>query len=329
MSLSVRHVLRSSHTRTILLSLAVGFSVPLIGQNIAVYKRQHCNTNYHLLNPRGRCWPTPPPIKEEYDVFGRQLDAWIREQEHTREVTHVSVYFRDLENGPWFGIEQDEPFSPASLLKVPIMLAILKQTETNPGILAEEIGYTNKLGNYPNIQDPEKTLIPNHSYTVDELLRRMIVYSDNTSKELLKVFLHDVEPQHALLDETYNRLGILRHDEGLENTISVKTYSSIFRILYNASYLSKEMSEKALELLTDVEFRQGLVAGVPETVKVAHKFGVRDLQDSHQLHDCGIIYYPQNPYILCVMTRGKEINELEKIIREVSRMIFNEIQSRN
>ncbi len=31
--------------------------------------------------------------------------------------SHISVYFRDLNNGPWFGINEKEEFSPASLLK--------------------------------------------------------------------------------------------------------------------------------------------------------------------------------------------------------------------
>ena len=41
-----------------------------------------------------------------------------------------------------------------------------------------------------------------------------------------------------------------------------------------------------------------------------------------QLHDCGIIYYPGNPYLLCVMTRGDSFGELSSTIRDISDIIY-------
>jgi hypothetical protein len=37
-------------------------------------------------------------------------------------------------------------------------------------------------------------------------------------------------------------------------------YASFFRVLFNASYLNRKDSEKALALLTKVAFRDGLIA---------------------------------------------------------------------
>lgn len=47
-----------------------------------------------------------------------------------------------------------------------------------------------------------------------------------------------------------------------------------------------------------------------------------------ELHDCGIIYYPNNPYVLCVMTRGDSMEELKKIISTISLMTYKEVDSR-
>jgi len=109
--------------------------------------------------------------------------------------------------------------------------------------------------------------------------------------------------------------------------MSVKDYSSFFRILYNASYLSKEMSSKALKLLTQVNFNKGLVAGLPKGVKIAHKFGERGyaLNDIKQLHDCGIVYHPRKTYLICVMTKGNKIEDLEYIIQKISKFIYQTV----
>jgi hypothetical protein len=84
-----------------------------------------------------------------------------------------------------------------------------------------------------------------------------------------------------------------------------------------------------LSLLVQSDFGGGLQSGVPPNIKVANKFGERILESGEkQLHDCGIIYYPDNPYQLCIMTSGNNFKELEKIIREISKEVYEEVDSR-
>jgi len=164
------------------------------------------------------------------------------------------------------------------------------------------------------------------SYTVDELLRRMIAYSDNNSAALLEQTV-----KIDLLRQTYYDLGI-RSPYAMkaeDDYISVNNYASIFRILYNASYQSKLMSEKALEYLAESAFKGGLVGGIPEGIVVAHKFGEWESGDNKeikQLHDCGIVYYPNHPYLLCVMTRGNSFEYLDDSIREISHAVHEGIR---
>jgi len=68
---------------------------------------------------------------------------------------------------------------------------------------------------------------------------------------------------------------------------------------------------------------------VPKEVRVAHKFGELGLPNGEkQLHDCGIIYYPGNPYLLCVMSKGKDSQKLSGIIQTISSMVYKEVDSR-
>lgn len=102
------------------------------------------------------------------------------------------------------------------------------------------------------------------------------------------------------------------------------------RVLFNATYLNDANSEKALVLLSKATFDKGLTAGVPSTIVVSHKFGEHvngadGVINSVELHDCGIVYYPKNPYLLCVMTRGKNINDLQNTIKEISNTVYTVI----
>lgn len=245
------------------------------------------------------------------------------------QANEVSVYFRNLNDGPWFGINQDINYFPASLLKLPIMLAYYKASESEPKVLDEKItydeGYVKTLGNFNEEEyyKPEKTIEPKQTYTVSELIEKMIVYSDNNAKNLLVLNLDKPD----MLYKLYTDLGLASPPELRSggDVLTVHEYATFYRILYNASYLNKEDSNKVLELLSRSNFNRGINAGVPDNIKVAHKFGEHSDNNFRQLHDCGIIYYPQNPYILCIMTRGAVFDELEKIIGEISKSVYEHV----
>ncbi|PIU19313.1 MAG: hypothetical protein COT18_08150 [Elusimicrobia bacterium CG08_land_8_20_14_0_20_59_10] len=44
-----------------------------------------------------------------------------------------------------------------------------------------------------------------------------------------------------------------------------------------------------------------------------------------QLHDCGIIYHPRFPYMLGVMTRGLDLEKQQKVIADISRLVYREV----
>jgi hypothetical protein len=87
------------------------------------------------------------------------------------------------------------------------------------------------------------------------------------------------------------------------------------------------MSERALGLLSRVVFADGIVRGVPNQYAVAHKYGIRETGSSNerQLHDCGIVYYPEHPYLLCVMSRGTNFDKLSETIQAISEVVFSEV----
>jgi len=51
---------------------------------------------------------------------------------------------------------------------------------------------------------------------------------------------------------------MLPGEEDINDSVSLKEYSSFFRILYNASYLTPSSSQFALSLLTKTDFTDGI-----------------------------------------------------------------------
>jgi len=234
----------------------------------------------------------------------------------------VSVYLKDADTGIWIGINADDNFSEASLIKVPLMMAYLKKAENSPGVLKRTIKYSAPTASAQQNIIPRAGIQLGKTYTVEELLRYMIVYSDNAAADLL---YRDLDPR--LLDELYADLQLDYVKIKTDHLISVRNYASFFRVLYSATYLDNDMSEKALDLLLQTDFPDGIVAGVPPNIPVAQKFGERAFIDNpeKQLHDCGIVYLPDRPYLICVMTRGEDFNALKDVIKEVSKIAYEEL----
>ncbi|MDD5223853.1 MAG: class A beta-lactamase-related serine hydrolase [bacterium] len=280
---------------------------------------------YKYVNPLLECEIAEGRINKLISSFRSELSDLVTREKASGMVTKVSLYFRDLNNGPWYGINEDETFLPASLLKVPLVMAYFKAAESDPGLLNKKVKYSEKdrfeelkILAYP----PSRSLELGREYTINELIEAAIVYSDNQSLPLLYKNLPE-----GYLEKLCTAVGvdpdIMKKPGG---SISVKSYSSFFRILFNASYLTKEYSEKVLKLLDVVDFQGGLRAGVPAGITVAQKFGEGGyLSEERQLHDCGIIYYPHGPYLLCVMTSGREISNLNHVIRDISKFVYERV----
>lgn len=271
-----------------------------------------------LVNPLLDCGPGSVSSLKEAQIR-EAVEKYVEKAKSQDIVGSISVYYRDLNNGPTFGLDASELFTPASLLKVPIMIAYLKKAETEPGLLKKTFVYDPKRftpGNVTqNIETPE-ALVPGRAYTIEDLMTRMITTSDNIAASML------AEQPDVNIEGTLKEMGIPLVVANGQVWLRVVSYASLFRILYNATYLDPQHSSIALDLLSKSNFKKGLLAGLPADMVVAHKFGERGFNDDYQLHDCGIVYLPKTPYLLCIMTRGKSFAKLSESIRSVSAIVY-------
>ena len=306
------HLLKISARAAGILILAFFWTAPLPADT---------NKPYDLVNPLTQYYQF-----KELRPFKKQVESLVDDiQRKNPKIVYVTVYFRNLNDGIWFGINEKQCFIPASLLKVPVMMAVLKIAEKDPSVLDRQL----ECHIPPSPVSPPE-LKKGRMYSVDTLLEYMIRYSDNTPLQILA----SAFPQE--IASTYKDLGIPMSNNPEEEIFSIKDIARFLRVLYNASYLNKEMSWKALHFLSQNTFVEGIRGGVPSGTRVANKYGSRIINKGEimEIHEAAIVYYPGNAYLIAVSLREDNSKDYKKtyrklvlLIAEISRLIYNELDS--
>ena len=314
----------------LILGFSFGYCIKKTTEISNTFAIRDNSTQYKFVKPLlavGSSDTMPSPADEP---LYNSVQNYIKTQSSIGDNT--SVYFIDYANGGRFSINEKDLYSPSSLMKVVVMIAYLKKAETDSSILSTKMQYQKDMQaalDSVSFGTPS-TLVVGDLYTVSDLINDMIASSDNGAMNVLIDNLG-----YTSLDAVYTDLGLTAPTQTqTDYKISASDYSLFFRILYNATYLGPDMSEKALSILSKATFADGLTAPLPKGTLVAHKFGEHVYgtaslgAEAVELHDCGIVYLSHGgPYFLCIMTHGSSLDALEERIQGISSLVYNTIVS--
>ena len=246
-----------------------------------------------------------------------EIQSYINQKISGNSLQSASVYIRKLDNGAHISVNENELFNPASLMKVAYLLSYLTEEDLTPGKLQKKYYFDKHFtaGNSQNIVDFQ--LRENTYYTVAELLYAMIVYSDNDATTVLMQNLNN-----TIFTGLFTDLQLPPPPKQGEYFIGTEDYAKFFRVIYSSTYLTQRSSEFAIELLLKSTFKEGICSALDPGIPVAHKFGERILNSVAQLHEFGIIYYNNAPYLIGVMTKGNNLAPLKQAMGDLSGMVF-------
>ncbi len=236
----------------------------------------------------------------------------------------VAVVIKGLISGEEIHINENLPFPAASTIKLAIMAALLEGAAAGALQLENmmELTETMKTGGDGILQSMES----GRRFTLDELLEWMIVVSDNTAANIFIDLLGMESINHTIknmgLRDTSLQRKMMDFDaaaEGRENIITAKDLAQLLEWIYKGQLISKQYSHKMLEILKRQQVKGRLDLYLPGEVLIAHKAGDLDQVE----HDAGIVYLENNEYILCVLTKNVESNEMgREIIGRISRLVY-------
>lgn len=311
--------------------LGYGLSTLLHPQATSPVKVLRENSDeYKYINPLLLVDNSTSSPAAAYNQLKSNVSTYISKAQSTHKADRVAFYFRELNSGRWTGVNEDQTFDPGSLGKVSVLMAYLRAAEEKPTLLSEKIAVSKStyIDDKDQYYKPAAPVLPGRSYTTQELIEKMIIDSDNNA-----LFLLGNAMGANTIRQQYKEMLLPVDQTGNIVALSPFEYSKFFRLLFNATYISRELSEKTLALLSSTKFTQGLVSGAPQSTIIAHKFGEKNIFDpstnklTHELHDCGIVYYPEHPYFVCIMTSGAQFPDLERVIKDISGITWNAVDA--
>jgi beta-lactamase class A len=254
-----------------------------------------------------------------------EVSKIINDYKLYKGVTEASFYMRDYNQITWTAVNEFEKYEPGSLFKVPILICFLKMSEMTPGFLNKKLTFSTPFNTQRTIAFKSKSIQLGQQYTIRELLEYMIIYSDNNATALLNQNI-----SHSVLTLLFKDLSLEVPDmKATHYYFDVKQYSLFMRALYNASYLNIDNSEYAAKLLSHADFEQGIRRAIPKNIKMAHKFGESGTSEEKQLHESAIVYLNENPFLITIMTKGKDNKTLTNLIADISKAVYKKMKAKS
>lgn len=280
-------------------------------------------------------WPQTNTVRGNYPYLSPRIFAEgsndilirffpLRKQIETKfktlpEGTQYSFYFEYLPSGTAIRIGDDNQLVAASLIKVPLVMNLYRAAELEKISLDKVVTLQESEldGGYGDLWQKGAGA----KYTLRQLARYALEDSDNTAAHA--IYDHTMN----VLEEEDQSLAQLDIDQDMENgqaVINAKSYASILKSLYFASFVNRDSSNEILGYLTHSTEHNRLTNLLPSDVTVAHKNGVND--QSWAESDCGIVYATKRPYIICIMI-GLPEDKANPFTADISKIIYDYVVS--
>lgn len=238
---------------------------------------------------------TPAPM--------RQMRAEIR-RIAARLPAATAFEVLDLSSGYVAGYNAGASMPAASTIKVPVMVEVFTQLERGDFSLDRRITLeaSDKDDGSGDLCDAPV----GSSYSVSDLLARMIDVSDNTAANMLirLVGRHNInrDMYELGLHRTHVYDYIRTQGWSVRNELrsSPADMVRLLALMAKRQLVDEWASNQMISILEEDEFNTLLPQSLPDDVLVAHKTG--SLFDT--LNDVGIVYADGAPYVIAVMTTG-------------------------
>ncbi|MBV9232466.1 MAG: serine hydrolase [Candidatus Eremiobacteraeota bacterium] len=262
----------------------------------------------------------PPPLA----ALGQDVGNIAR---HVPAAIGIDVL--DLRTGYAASFNASRSMPAASTIKLPVMVEVFDQLEAGRFDLNRRVTLYSSDKDYGSgvlCDAPAGT-----SFSVEQLLAKMIEISDNTATNMLIRLIGrrniNVKMAELGLARTHLAQDVRTDDWAIRRALrtSAGDLVHLLALMAHGELVDEWSSKEMIGLLEADQINTLLPEPLPEHIAIAHKTG--SLEDT--LNDAGIVYAEDAPYVIAVMTTALPSKNLGRaFIHTISRLAYtDELQS--
>ena len=247
------------------------------------------------------------------------------------------VYYLNMNNGETLAYKETQPIVAASTIKIAYNTYLYEKVASGEISLEEKMSYNAAAypnGDYEGGTGSIQNSADGTEFTIRQVSNLCITISDNCATNMI---LRRLGGEDAVNDNYLKPISCVVDYRGTSSYTdctgaekSGKRRTSAIDLAKYAEHLYRDYEENQtgfqplIDDLCTTEYNWGVPAGGPADVKVAHKVGF--YPDYYTYNDIGIVFSSED-YVLCVMTECTSEEKAHQIIGEVSRMIYEYVES--
>lgn len=251
----------------------------------------------------------------------------------------VGVYFKTLDGSCEWVSRADDSFHAASTMKIPVLIELFHQIKQGKLKLDDHLLIKNEFHSIVDgslytlsaADDSEAELYKaeGQTRTLRELSNLMIIVSSNFATNLLVEKLGVENIRATVHDLGADGMKVLRgvedgkaFEKGLNNTTTARGLGILLQAIATGKTVDGASSQEMLAILDRQKFNEGIPAGLPAGIRVAHKTG--EITKIH--HDAAIVF-ADRPFVLVILVRGLvEKKDSAALMADISEKFYEATQ---
>ncbi len=250
----------------------------------------------------------------------------------------VGVYVRHLPSNTEVGVNENEIFPTASMIKVPILVKIFDKIEGGALTMDSVVIYKKASINYPwKGDDALARFNDGEDITISKLLTYMITFSDNHAS----LWLQDMAGGGVTINGWLKNKGFIHTrvnsrtpDREAEYEIygwgqtTPREMAELLVLIREGRAVSPAASNDMYRHLTRIYWDDEALSQIPPTVQVASKQGAVSQSRSEVV----LVNAPSGDYVFCIITKNQtdtrydQDNEGFILIRNISKLLWQHFE---
>lgn len=244
----------------------------------------------------------------------------------------VGIYSYNFMTNTEVAISADQVYPTASMIKVPIMLALFDKIEKGEYHYDQEVLYKDSL--FYSSEDILGGFKDSTKIAISKLVMLMITMSDNTAS----LWCQQMAGTGVAINEWLQAAG-MKHTRMNSRTpgrkkdwekygwgqTTPREMAQLVRMIYEGKAVSEAASEEMLRVMGSIYWRGEALSQIPPNVATASKQGAVSQSRSEVV----LVNAPSGPYLFCVITKNQKDTSWEhdnagyQLLRDVSKVIWS------